>query len=361
MTYELQIFNNSMIYFQNQDKLELTDKFLSEQHLNKETKSMSHMVEELEQKLHYKDEEMIRLAHENTELNKKILEQSQRLDTVDHYDAAGVVDESTKYKISQLQAQNEKLKAYVTDLEGRLNTSDTIVSTSSDEYTTWASEKEHLLHEIELLKYKLSRNGNNNVNGGADNCDSHDNSDTVSISSTINVSANEAMQKLQERFKRTMTEIADLTEEKHRLEHLVLQLQGETETIGEYITLYQNQRRQLKQREREKDEQLRLIMHDREEMQTKLHQLNSLVNNLIQQQGQKSIPVTENNKLTTTNGSNVHPIIKPTAEIVKSVNQTSEEIFHLLDELKKKNVQDLNSRMSRVHHCACCSGQLETV
>jgi hypothetical protein len=29
-----------------------------------------------------------------------------------------------------------------------------------------------------------------------------------------------------------MKEVADLTDEKQRLEHLVLQLQGETETIG---------------------------------------------------------------------------------------------------------------------------------
>lgn len=42
-----------------------------------------------------------------------------------------------------------------------------------------------------------------------------------------------AMEKLEDRFTRTMKEVADLTDEKQRLEHLVLQLQGETETIGE--------------------------------------------------------------------------------------------------------------------------------
>jgi len=41
-----------------------------------------------------------------------------------------------------------------------------------------------------------------------------------------------AMEKLEDRFTRTMKEVADLTDEKQRLEHLVLQLQGETETIG---------------------------------------------------------------------------------------------------------------------------------
>lgn len=38
--------------------------------------------------------------------------------------------------------------------------------------------------------------------------------------------------KLEKRFKETMERNAELTDEKQRLEHLVLQLQGETETIG---------------------------------------------------------------------------------------------------------------------------------
>lgn len=37
---------------------------------------------------------------------------------------------------------------------------------------------------------------------------------------------------LEEKVRKTMAEIAVLNEEKQRLEHLVLQLQGETETIG---------------------------------------------------------------------------------------------------------------------------------
>lgn len=38
--------------------------------------------------------------------------------------------------------------------------------------------------------------------------------------------------KLEQRFKETMEKVAELTDDKQRLEHLVLQLQGETETIG---------------------------------------------------------------------------------------------------------------------------------
>lgn len=42
----------------------------------------------------------------------------------------------------------------------------------------------------------------------------------------------EPMKKLETRFKETMEKVAELTDDKQRLEHLVLQLQGETETIG---------------------------------------------------------------------------------------------------------------------------------
>lgn len=42
----------------------------------------------------------------------------------------------------------------------------------------------------------------------------------------------EAVKKLEERFKDTMERLAELSDEKQRLEHLVLQLQSETETIG---------------------------------------------------------------------------------------------------------------------------------
>jgi hypothetical protein len=42
-----------------------------------------------------------------------------------------------------------------------------------------------------------------------------------------------ALRQLEEKFKMTMTELAELSDEKQRLEHLVTQLQLETETIGE--------------------------------------------------------------------------------------------------------------------------------
>lgn len=52
----------------------------------------------------------------------------------------------------------------------------------------------------------------------------------------LNLANVEAMLLLQEKFKSVLDKMADLTDEKQQLEHLVTQLQCETETIGEYCT-----------------------------------------------------------------------------------------------------------------------------
>ena len=43
------------------------------------------------------------------------------------------------------------------------------------------------------------------------------------------------LRQMEEKVRKTMNEIAVLDEEKEKLEHLVLQLQSETETIGKVI------------------------------------------------------------------------------------------------------------------------------
>lgn len=49
----------------------------------------------------------------------------------------------------------------------------------------------------------------------------------------------EASLKLQCRFTDVMKKLADVSDEKQKLEHLVMQLQGETETIGKISESFQ--------------------------------------------------------------------------------------------------------------------------
>lgn len=151
----------------------------------------------------------------------------------------------------------------------------------------------------------------------------------------------EAMKLLEDKFKRKMNEFAELVEEKQRLEHLVIQLQSETETIGEYITLYQNQRILLQQRAVERDQQMSALAKEREELRSKLAQLNSLVPSLIQQNQGGGGPQSDQN------------LNVPQAE-----EKTSEKILQLLDEI---GTSSLIQESANFHPCLYCSGKLITV
>ncbi|XP_072309218.1 golgin subfamily A member 2 isoform X5 [Eucyclogobius newberryi] len=90
-----------------------------------------------------------------------------------------------------------------------------------------------------------------------------------------------AMDKLQQRFTSLMQEKADLKERVEELEHRCIQLSGETDTIGEYIALYQNQRAIMKQKHQEKEQYISMLAQDKEEMKAKLAELQDLVMRLV--------------------------------------------------------------------------------
>uniref|UniRef100_A0A671FS98 Golgin subfamily A conserved domain-containing protein n=2 Tax=Rhinolophus ferrumequinum TaxID=59479 RepID=A0A671FS98_RHIFE len=95
-----------------------------------------------------------------------------------------------------------------------------------------------------------------------------------------------AMDKLQSRFTELMQEKVDLKERVEELEHRCIQLSGETDTIGEYIALYQSQRAVLKQRHREKEEYISRLAQDKEEMKVKLLELQELVLRLVDERNE---------------------------------------------------------------------------
>lgn len=90
-----------------------------------------------------------------------------------------------------------------------------------------------------------------------------------------------AMEMIQEKYTRVMRDKAELTDKADQLEHLVVQLQGETDTIGEYISLYHHQRALLQQREQHKNEYIAQLARDREQLQDKLGELQALVMQLL--------------------------------------------------------------------------------
>lgn len=302
------------------------------------------------QKFELKDEEMMRLSHENTELTKQILLNTQELDRLRHYQAGNQMGGVLQNQLQNANEQIMKLKNRLKDLDGeKSNILNKMSSTEdqTDEEVTIANEIKEI-PENDLLLEELTRKTNE----------------------SIVIPTYEAMEKLQDRFSRTMNEIADLTDEKQKLEHLVIQLQGETETIGEYVALYQTQRRLLKQREVEKDIQMHKLAVDREMMKDKLIQLNNLVEQLLTQKGIDSSNLIDNLSNNNLNGSiheqsqeilagKANHLLEKIHSPIESKN-TAEKIINLLSEIKDSNYSNFK-HAGGVHHCHCCSGKLETV
>ena len=91
-----------------------------------------------------------------------------------------------------------------------------------------------------------------------------------------------SFQQLEHRFMLAMEQLAELSSDKEQLEHLVERLQDETETIGDYVIMYQHQRKLHRTKIQEKEEQVQQLAKDRAELLGKLQQLQAMVTNLVE-------------------------------------------------------------------------------
>ncbi|NXE77555.1 GOGA2 protein, partial [Cochlearius cochlearius] len=145
--------------------------------------------------------------------------------------------------------------------------------------------------------------------------------DTVPVE--VHEALKTAMEKLQSRFTDLMHEKADLKERLEELEHRCIQLSGETDTIGEYIALYQSQRAILKQRHQEKEEYISRLAQDKEEMKArnpfssttpsrmKLLELQDLVMRLVKERNEwysKYVAAAHNPELLASQNESVLPV-----------------------------------------------------
>ena len=84
------------------------------------------------------------------------------------------------------------------------------------------------------------------------------------------------LEQLEKQFQLSSDKIASLNEDKRKLEHLIGQLQSETETIGEYVTLYQVQRGLLQQRAEQ-------LAQERQALRARIDRLTQLLPRLAPQ------------------------------------------------------------------------------
>ncbi|KAM6316277.1 golgin subfamily A member 2 isoform 2-T2 [Podargus strigoides] len=270
------------------------------------------------------------LAVEKEELHKQYLLQTQLMDRLQHEEVQGKVTvemhlkelQQTKENLEAVAKENKELQAQISqlaaDLDGRIlhrldgdgveseamteeiQTSSFVIPEkfeSHEEMVTFlTSAMSHVEKEREEMRQQLAahkqqcrsllqqiaalrqeQQHNITLGGGSP-------MDTVPVE--VHEALKNAMEKLQSRFTDLMREKADLKERLEELEHRCIQLSGETDTIGEYIALYQSQRAILKQRHQEKEEYISRLAQDKEEMKVKLLELQDLVMRLVRERNE---------------------------------------------------------------------------
>lgn len=285
-----------------------------------------------------KDNELHRLQEELSRVQKQILQQDQLADRLRHFEAqqSGSVALQT-----ELQESHNKIRDLQDKLKMLLQTPNESINSNQEAI----SDNHHALNDTT----SLCSNGN-----------------------SFPLDKDVAMKCLEDKCTTTMNIIANLTEEKQSLEHLVTQLQGETETIGEYIALYQHQRGVLQQRTLEKDEQLKRLVEDREKVHVKLDLLNSLIQKWMQEKGPITLESVEQSdtyeqtcERHSKSGDAVQNVDRE-AEEKESANDESEaniakQIMVLLSEIKSSNLVQAGDGLDNFHPCPWCYGRLETV
>ncbi|KAI8035926.1 hypothetical protein M5D96_011357 [Drosophila gunungcola] len=334
------------------DKAELVIRLDAEEFANREIRqnytNMEQKLHANEERFKFKDEEMIRLSHENVELQRQQLMMQQQLDRLQHYEAKAYHSQEGKQREESGDAPvNESEEA--TD-HGHLGHSHVHPQDHSQDHAHEHQHDRSHEHSHDHFHDHVHDNAHDHAHHHSHDHDhehSHDH-DHGPAGKTLPTA--EAVERLQSRFTTLISQVADLTEEKHSLEHLVLQLQSETETIGEYIALYQTQRRMLKQREYEKAAQMRLLQAEREQLREKIETLNKLVVSLgvelpqdpgqSQQQEAAASTVQPANE-----GENSQQIINKIQDIISEIKENTEQPTH-------NHAGD---------HLNCCLGKFEVV
>ncbi|XP_046999086.1 golgin subfamily A member 2-like [Schistocerca americana] len=358
-------------------KLELTEKLQYEQHVNKEKceqiLDLENELKNIRQQLQEKEAALQQLESKLVQPEESVSDEHDDAEVKQNEQYSLLNQELTEAKavIEQLKLQNSELRVVMEQQKSPPDAAsvhtDKVISSLSASIQQLEAERDSLLSQLQQAKQNSSDNSQ---------------ADVPTMLHEDPVEMKEAMEKLQEKFKKTMEEVAELSEEKQRLEHLVLQLQGETETIGEYIALYQVQRNILRQRAKENDEQLARVSRDREEMKMKLQELSALVRNLVSEKESspenidvhidesKVTPVFHQDEavvdisIPSESESHHHEVEKSDGpalqENVMNKEATAEKIIALLSEIGSSNLVDPQTT-ENFHPCPWCSGRLLTV
>ncbi|XP_060697512.1 golgin subfamily A member 2 isoform X2 [Hemiscyllium ocellatum] len=325
---QLAELQNAFVKLTNEN-MELTNALQSEQYVKKElAKKVGRMhedVADLKEKLEIKSQEAQTLQGERNEVCThlqqyiagyqqlvaereefhKQLQQAQFVNRLQHEEAQdGVRNELepqdhlvTKEQLERLNDENKGLKSMISrlsadlskiswqlgeedELEGQLapihgNQKTHHVTTPTDlespEELNLTPNQDQLIpeaypqHEMLLSEMSALQDKQEELGGDAD-----------TVPTNLYEALKSTMNKLQVQLANLLEEKVDLKKKLEQLEHYCTQLSGETDTIGEYIALYQKQRAILKHRHMAKEEYICKLAQDKEKLRKKLGELQEL-------------------------------------------------------------------------------------
>ncbi|RUS87064.1 hypothetical protein EGW08_005140 [Elysia chlorotica] len=296
------------------DNMEIVTRLQAEQHalgeLQAQLASKDSELTDLKQMLSAKETEMSQLREASQHLEKESYQQDQIKDRLRHYEAqAQLVDTlqneltSAQDMMEALTTQNSELRTMLIkateikpgnqsnndgldDDTDKTNARDEIIQSLQDTIKQLESERgsmyENLKEQRQLsdrLGIQIADLNEELIRKTADSQPAEGENPPISRSEYLQLRT--AMEMIQEKYLHVMQDKAELSDKADQLEHLVLQLQGESETIGEYISLYHHQRALLQQRESQKNDYIAQLAGDREQLQDKLGELQVLVMQLL--------------------------------------------------------------------------------
>ncbi|CAG5119625.1 unnamed protein product, partial [Candidula unifasciata] len=287
------------------DNMELVTRLSTEQHSSNElTTKLTQQEDELLQlreTLTKKANEISELTRVTKSVEKEMYQQDQMKDRLRHYEAQAQLVDTLQNELTAAQdmmealtTQNSELRTMLikatevksvsdSDADGeKINPRDEIIKSLQDTIKQLEIERGQL---YESLKEQRHLSDNLGIKIADLNEEvirkTSDYQDTDRISRSEYNELKTAMEMIQQKYMHVMKDKADLSDKADQLEHLVLQLQGETDTIGEYISLYHHQRALLQQRESQKNDYIAQLARDREQLQDKLGELQALVMQLL--------------------------------------------------------------------------------
>lgn len=277
------------------DNMELMTKVQSEQHSSRELLCrLSQQDEEIKQL-----KEMISNRENSvmeTQSSESTYKDDHLQDRLRHYEAQAQIVETLQRElhnsqdmIDALTTQNSELRTMlIKSSEKSENNESSPMEIDSEKDELMASLQKtvrHLEVEREQLNQNLKDQRELSDKLSVSLADMQEEiikqSNGTAVSSLEYTKLENALEMIEEKYTKVMRDKADLCDRNDELEHIVLQLQGESDTIGEYISLYHHQRALLQQREAQKNDYISHLARDREEIQGKLSELQLLVMQLL--------------------------------------------------------------------------------